>query len=270
MNKLVLGICQMMVCDDKKKNLEKARNLIIQAKESGANLIVLPEIFNSPYSNDYFPIFAEEYPYGDTIKFLSSIAKEQNIFLVGGSIPEKHEEKIYNTSFVFDNNGVLLGKHRKVHLFDIDIKDGIKFKESDTLTPGDELTIIDIPFCKIGIAICYDIRFPELFRLMSLKGAEVIIVPAAFNMTTGPAHWDLTLRARALDNQVFVAAASPARDVNASYVAYGHSSVISPWGDIINQLDEKEGILIQEIDLNKVQEIRAQLPLLKHRRTEIY
>ena len=132
------------------------------------------------------------------------------------------------------------------------------------MTAGDKLTVIDTPYCKIGIAICYDMRFPEMFKKMAILGAELIIIPAAFNMTTGPAHWDLTLRARALDNQVFVAAISPARDTTASYVAYGHSLITSPWGEIITSLDDKPGLLVCKIDSKRLCNIREQLPLLKH------
>jgi predicted amidohydrolase len=122
----------------------------------------------------------------------------------------------------------------------------------------------------MGIAICYDMRFPELMRLMALEGAEVIIVPAAFNMTTGPAHWDITIKARALDNQVYFVAASPARNMEATYHAYGHSSIVSPWGDVIAQAEEQETILYGEIDLEQVKKVRRELPLLQHRRTTIY
>lgn len=180
------------------------------------------------------------------------------------------EEKVYNTSFSFDREGNLIGKHRKVHLFDIDVKGGIRFMESDTLTPGQDVTIIDTEYCKIGVAICYDVRFPELSRKMALEGAKVIVLPAAFNLTTGPAHWDLTMRARALDNQVYFAAVSPARDMEGPYQAYGSSCIVTPWGEFSGKADEKETIVYGEIDLDYVDSVRDQLPLLKHRREEIY
>ena len=142
--------------------------------------------------------------------------------------------------------------------------------ESDTLTAGEDMTILDTEFCKTGVAICYDVRFPEWFRKMALAGAKLIVLPAAFNMTTGPAHWDLTMRARALDNQVYFAACAPARDENGVYVAYGNSCIVSPWGDFIAHADEKEQIKYADIDLGRVDEIRDQLPLLKHRRPQLY
>ena len=142
--------------------------------------------------------------------------------------------------------------------------------ESDTLTAGEDLTVIDTEFGKIGVAICYDVRFPEWHRKMALAGAKLIVLPAAFNMTTGPVHWDLTMRARALDNQVYFAANSPARDEEGVYVAYGNSCISDPWGKFIAHADEKECILYGDIDFDTVDSIREQLPLLKHRREELY
>ena len=142
--------------------------------------------------------------------------------------------------------------------------------ESDTLTPGDELTVLDTEFGRIGVAICYDVRFPEWHRKMALAGAKLIVLPAAFNMTTGPAHWDLSMRARALDNQVYFAANSPARDEDGPYVAYGNSCIADPWGSFIAHADEKECVLYGDIDFEKVEAVRQQLPLLKHRREELY
>ena len=142
--------------------------------------------------------------------------------------------------------------------------------ESDTLSPGQTVTVIETEYCKIGVAICYDVRFPELSRKMALEGAKLIVLPAAFNLTTGPAHWDLTMRARALDNQVYFAAVSPARDMDGVYQAYGSSCIATPWGEFQAKADEKETIVYGDIDLDYVDSIRQQLPLLKHRREEIY
>lgn len=272
MRKLRVALCQMMVVKkSKKENIDKARAMIYEASDRGAEIIALPEMFNCPYNNKHFREYAETYPNGETLDMLSSVAKEKNIFIIGGSIPELDEQgRVYNTSFIFDNKGSLIGKHRKVHLFDIDIKNGIRFKESEVLTRGNEITIVDTPWGKIGIGICYDIRFPELIRIMALKGSKIVFIPAAFNMTTGPAHWELLFKSRALDNQIFVAGISPARNENYSYVAYGNSLIASPWGDIISRLDEKEGILIQDVELEYIDEIRDSLPLLRHRREDLY
>ena len=142
--------------------------------------------------------------------------------------------------------------------------------ESETLTPGEDLTVVDTEFGKIGLMICYDIRFPEWSRLMALKGAKVIIVPGAFNMTTGPAHWEISFRVRALDNQVFAVGTAPAQDKEASYTSFGNSILISPWGKVIDKMNFEEGYIINDIDLKEVEEVRKQLPLLKHRRTKLY
>ena len=201
---------------------------------------------------------------------LSNAARENNIYLVAGSVPEDEDGKTYNTAYAFDRQGKQIGKHRKMHLFDIDVKGGQRFMESDTLTPGDQVTVFDTEFGKIGLPICYDFRFPELSRLMVQKGADILIVPGAFNMTTGPAHWELHCRSRALDNQVFTIGVGIARDENADYVAWGHSMVVSPWGDIIMEMDEKEGMQLCTLDLGRIAEVREQLPLLKHRRLDLY
>ncbi|NMM64971.1 carbon-nitrogen hydrolase family protein [Clostridium sp. P21] len=271
MSEIKIGLCQMMVeKTSKQDNIEKARNMIISTAEQGAEIVVLPEMFNCPYNNKHFREYGEGSLKDETLSMLSQISKEKNIYLIGGSIPELHEGKVYNSSFIFNNEGKLIGKHRKMHLFDIDIKNKIKFKESEVLTPGDKVTIIDTKWGKMGVAICYDIRFPELTRIMALEGAKIVFIPAAFNMTTGPVHWDLSFRARALDNQIYMVGVSPARNVNYSYVAYGNSLVVDPWGKIINKLDEKEGILVQSINLDYIDEVRESLPLLKHRRTDLY
>ena len=230
---------------------------------------LLPEILNFPYSNYYFREYSEPDTV-PTVDFMSDLAAKQGIYLVVGSIPELDGDKVYNTSYSFDRSGNIIGKHRKVHLFDIDVEGGIRFMESDTLTAGKDMTVIDTEFCKIGVAICYDVRFPEWFRKMALAGAKLIILPAAFNMTTGPAHWDITMRMRALDNQVYFAANSPARDDEGVYVAYGNSCIVDPWGRFTAHCDEKEGIIYGDIDLEYVDSVRDQLPLLKHRREELY
>lgn len=269
MNKIKIGLIQMMVQEDKMKNIEVAKQFIAKVAEEGADMAVLPEMFNCPYNTSNFPIYAEEEG-GETFRLLSDIARENNIYLVAGSIPEREGEKVYNTSFVFDRKGNQIGKHRKMHLFDIDVEGGQYFKESDTLTPGNELSVFETEFCKFGLLICYDLRFPEACRILAEKGAKVIVVPAAFNMTTGPAHWEILFRTRALDNQVYTLGVAPARDETYSYISYANSIVASPWGSIIERMDEKEGYRVVELDLDYVDKVRRELPLLKHRRTDIY
>lgn len=264
-----IALCQLKGSFDKEESKKTVDRYVREAAAAGAEIICLPEMWNCPYANKYFGEYAETAD-GDTVKFLSELAKDLGIYLVGGSIPELDGDKIYNTSFTFDREGKMIGRHRKVHLFDIDVEGGIRFMESGTLTAGDELAVIDTEFCKIGVAICYDVRFPEWFRKMALEGARVIFLPAAFNMTTGPAHWDLSMRMRALDNQVYFAANSPARDEDGVYVAYGNSCIVNPWGEFEAHADEKECIIYADIDLDYVDSVRKQLPLLKHRRPELY
>lgn len=265
-----IGIIQLKVCNEKKLNLENALDKIRMMAQKGADMVVLPEMFNCPYDNSCFPAYAE--PEGGLCySQLSQAAEDNHVYIVGGSMPERDESgRLYNTCYIFDRQGNKIGKHRKMHLFDIDVQGGQRFKESDTLTPGDKVTVFDTEFGSMGAAICYDYRFPELSRLMVEKGAKVIIVPAAFNMTTGPAHWELLFRQRAVDNQVFSIGAAPARDYESSYVSYGNSIAVSPWGDVIGRLDEKEGEMLVDIDMNMVDSVRQQLPLLKHRRLDIY
>ncbi len=269
MKKFKVALLQTKVYEDKEKNIENAVNLIKRISKEEADMAVFSEMFCCPYDNSFFKEYGEEEG-GFAYTKMSEAAKKYGIYAVAGTIPELEGNNVYNTSYVFDRKGRQIAKHRKMHLFDIDIEGGQYFKESDVLTPGKEVTVFDTEFCKIGLGVCYDIRFPELSRLMVLEGAEVIIFPAAFNMTTGPAHWELNFRGRALDNQVYTIGVAPARDMDASYHSYGNSIVVSPWGNVINKIDEKEGFIIEEIDLDYVQKIRNELPLLKHLRKDLY
>ncbi|WP_010249659.1 carbon-nitrogen hydrolase family protein [Acetivibrio cellulolyticus] len=265
-----VSLCQMKVIDDKDINIEKAIKMIETSAKNNADVVILPEMFNCPYDNSKFRAYAENLVNGKTIESISKAAREFKVHIIAGSIPELAEEKLYNTCFAIDDNGNTIGRHRKVHLFDVNIPGKIEFRESDMLAPGNDITVVDIGCCKIGIAICYDVRFPELFRLMALKGAQMIVIPAAFNMTTGPLHWELLMRARAVDNQVFIAAVSPARNENANYVAYGNSMVVDPFAEVLVRLGGEEDILYSNIDLSKLTKVRNELPLLKHRREDIY
>lgn len=269
MTKLKAALLQTHVYDDKEKNINNATDFIRKVKSEGTDIVVLPEMFCCPYENSYFVKFAED-ENGFIYKSMQKIAKDNSIYLVAGTMPEKDGDKIYNTSYVFNKDGEQIAKHRKMHLFDIDVKGGQYFKESDTFSRGMDVTVFDTEFCKIGLAICFDIRFPELSRLMVDEGAEVIIIPGAFNLTTGPAHWELHFRGRAVDNQVYMIGVAPARDMDFSYHSYGNSIVVSPWGDIVSRLDEKEGYVITEIDLDKVKKVRSELPLLSQRRNDVY
>lgn len=268
--KIRLALLQMKVVDDKSANIEQAKRMISAAGRKGADLVILPEMFNCPYETAKFSQYAELKDNSLTLKSLAPVCRDNKVHCVAGSIPEISKGKIYNTSFIFDDKGKILGFHRKMHLFDIDVPGEIYFKESDVLSAGNKVTVIETDLGKIGIAICYDLRFPELARLMTLKGAGLLVYPGAFNLNTGPVHWKTLLRTRAIDNQVFVAGASPARDHEASYVAYGHSLVSSPWGDVIVEAGSQEEILYVDLNLDDEEKIRTQLPLLKNRRNDIY
>ncbi len=270
MKSFKMALCQMDVVDNKEKNILKAVEMLEKAAAGGAAVAVLPEMFNCPYDNGKFNEYAETLPDSQTAKAIAQKAKALGIYVVAGSIPEREDTKLYNTSLVFNREGEMIGKHRKMHLFDIDVKGKIRFMESEVLSSGKDITLVETEFGRFGIAICYDIRFPELSRVMALEGAEVIIIPGAFNMVTGPAHWELLIRGRALDNQVYVAAASPDRSMTASYTAYGNSMVASPWGSILGRACEKEEIIFADIDAEELERVRRELPLLKHRRADLY
>ncbi|XP_022851869.1 omega-amidase, chloroplastic isoform X2 [Olea europaea var. sylvestris] len=235
---------------------------------------ITKEIWNSPYSNDSFPVYAEEIDTGfyasPSTAMLSEVARLLNITIVGGSIPERSGEKLYNTCCVFGPDGKLKAKHRKIHLFDIDIPGKITFKESKTLTAGESPTIVDTEIGRIGIGICYDIRFQELATLYAARGAHLLCYPGAFNMTTGPLHWELLQRARAVDNQLYVATCSPARDVGAGYVAWGHSTLVGPFGEVLATTEHDEAIIISDIDYSQIELRRTNLPLEKQRRGDLY
>ena len=260
----------MSTVSDKIENVRTVKAYLEKIKDENPDFVILPEMFCCPYQTENFPIYAEKEG-GPVWQQLSGYAKQYGIYLIGGSMPEKDAEgNVYNTSYIFDREGKQIGKHRKVHLFDIDVKGGQTFKESDTLTAGDSDTVFDTEFGKIGVMLCFDIRFPELSRMMVNDGAKVIFVPAAFNMTTGPAHWELSFRTRALDNQIYMVGCAPARDVSAGYISWGHSIVTDPWGRVIDMLDEKKGILLAELDMDYEEQVREELPLLKSRRKDIY
>lgn len=274
MNTIKIALCQMKVIDNKEENLKKAISMIKTASEKDADLIILPEMFNCPYENEKFIEYSEDTENSYTLNLISKTASEEKKYIIAGSIPEKEatstSERIYNTSFMFNPDGKIIAKHRKMHLFDIDVKGKIYFKESDTLTAGNQITIAETSFGKIGIGICYDVRFPELARLMALEGADILCYPGAFNLTTGPAHWEMLFRARACDNQVFTIGVAPALDKNANYNSYGHSLIVNPWGEILSSASFEEELIIAEIDLNEIKKVREELPLLKNRRKDIY
>lgn len=295
-NKLLTSTHEFL--EDKNTNLSTCSRYIESAAKSGAGLIVLPEIWNSPYATAAFPDYAEDLSKrgicddsSPSTNLLRRSAIEHKVWIVGGSIPEvdktdSNKKLYYNTCQVFNPNGEIVAKHRKAHLFDINVPNGIRFMESETLTAGCSVTSFASPWGHIGIGICYDIRFPEYaLALRQYHGCRILIFPGAFNMTTGPAHWELLQRARAVDTQCFVLTASPARSAPAEvtssssssstdkyphYSAWGHSTAVSPWGDIIATRDETAGIVFADLDLNKIDEMRQAIPTQQQKRSDLY
>ena len=258
---------QMHVSADKAENIRHACDLVRSAGD--IDLAVLPEMFCCPYDNACFRDYGEPFA-GPAQRAMSQLARERGIYLIAGSLPELEGHRVYNTSFVYAPDGTCIARHRKIHLFDIDVKGGQRFMESEVLSPGREVTTFDTPWGTMGLCICFDLRFEELSRCMCLRGCQAIIVPAAFNMTTGPAHWELLLRQRAVDNQLFTVGTAPARDESSSYVAWGHSMVCEPWGGIVHQCGTGEEVAVTELELSRIDAIRRQLPILSARRTDLY
>lgn len=268
MGEVRLTQVQMVVTDDKADNLKRASTLIDRAAAQGAEIVCLPEMFTTPYDNDFFLRFAESQE-GPTTEMLSKTALKHGIVLVGGSFPEMDSGRLYNTALTFGPQGQVLARHRKIHLFDIAIKGKFSFKESATFSPGSQITVFDTPFGRLGVAICFDIRFPELFRLMALQGAQIILVPAAFNTTTGPAHWHLLARSRAMDNQIYLGMTSPARNER-GFKAYGHTLLSDPWGNILSEAGEEEALVESSLDMGFLEKTRREMPFLTARRTDLY
>ena len=282
-----LACVQLAAGADKAANLAHAAAKVREAASQGAKIVVLPECFNSPYGCDFFPSYAEELlpsppspSQSPSFHALSAMARDNSVYLVGGSIPElvttpndngEPTKTYYNTSLTFSPTGALLGTHRKIHLFDISIPGKITFRESDVLSPGNSLTLIPLPgYGTIAVAICYDVRFPELATIAARRGAFALIYPGAFNTVTGPLHWQLLARARAVDNQVYVALCSPARDLGAGYHAWGHSLVVDPMAKVLVEAGEREEIVVAELDGGAVEEARGGIPLREQRRFDVY
>lgn len=264
-----IAVCQIKTETDKAETMRKAEAMIAEASQNGADIVVLPEMFNCPYSNKYFRGFAEA-ENGESVEVMSSWARDNGVILVGGSIPEKDGDKLHNTCFVFDRRGNVIARHRKAHMFDVEFENGISFKESKHFSPGNEITVFDTEYGKMGVIVCFDIRFPELSRTMAKRGAQIIFCPAQFNMTTGPKHWELSLRARAMDNELFFVGASAARYEGFDYECWGHSAVVSPFGEVLASCDEKEQILYCDVDLSEIDSVRRQLPTFLKLREDLY
>lgn len=255
-----MKVCLIQNCPgfDKDKNLLHIYSLIPKKE---IDILVFPECFNSPYGLEYFEKFAEFLSEGNkTYDFLKNLSIElPNTYLIAGSIPEKEDSFIFNTSTIW-KNGVLIGKYRKNNLFDNTIKNA-EFKESEVISPGSKLTIINTDKCKIGIGICFDLRFNQISNIYSKEGCKIIIYPASFTEYTGKMHWSILNKARAIDSHTFILSCATARSEVNKFKSYGHSIIVSPWGNILSELDNKEGSIYYEIDLKEVDTMRNAIPI---------
>jgi omega-amidase len=293
---LPVALVQLRAGDDAAANRRHAvawleRALQPRAGLRSPRLLMLPEIWNAPYDASRFAAYAEPIPEpgawlqegpSPSLALLAAVARRHRVSLIAGSIPERGADgRLYNTATVINPEGRLLAKHRKLHLFDVEIPGGIRFCESDSLSPGDALTVV--PGCgdplatglatppDLGLLICYDIRFPELALLLQQRhGCTLLACPAAFNTSTGPRHWHLVMRARALDTQCFLLACSSARPVGEGYPSYGHSLVVDPWGAVVAEAGIGEQVLHAELDPGQVTLARRAIPTGRQRRHDLY
>lgn len=269
MKKFKIGVIQLDSQDNKEENLRFIEKLITEAVEQGCKVVAMPE--NSNYVGLEAAKFAEEIPGGETFKLLSELAKNNKIWIHSGSIYETRGESVpYNTSFIVNPEGELVTKYNKVHPFDVKIKDGPDVRESDRIQRGENIVTVDTKeFGVWGLSICYDMRFPELYRLMTLEGANILFVPADFTMNTGKDHWEVLLRARAIENGCYVVAPGQI-GIKPRFQAYGKSIIIDPWGNVISKASDIPCLITAQIDLDYVEKIRNQIGTLSNRRTDLY
>ncbi len=252
------------------KNLMEISKYIKSSKELGADIVVLPENFAlmASVNSNYLDI-QEKYGDGYIQNFISDQAKKNKIWIVAGTIPIQSsiENKVFQTSIVFDSKGKLISSYNKVHLFDVNIIESKeKYKESDVFTPGKNVTVVDTPFCRLGLAVCYDLRFPELFRKLSDIGVDLVCLPAAFTYITGKAHWEHLIKSRAIENLVYFAASAQGGYHLCGRRTYGHSMIVNPWGDTLAEISSKPGVIISTIDLKILNNLRKNFPCLDHKR----
>jgi deaminated glutathione amidase len=268
---LRVACIQLTAGSDKAANLEQAERLVTRAVSLGAELVVLPEKWNLVGDSEALQVGAETLEQGESVRAMADWAKRQGVVLVGGSIVERREgrEKLSNTSLVFDASGELIARYRKLHLFDVEVAGQI-YRESASEESGDEVVLTEVGGWKIGLTICYDLRFPELYRLLALAGAELVTVPANFTLRTGMAHWHTLLRARAIENALYLAAPGQIGEPTAGRPSYGHSLVVDPWGTVIAEAPDTQTVIVAELERSRVSEVRSRLPVLSQRRPDVY
>ncbi len=268
---LRIGLVQMNSRSDKTANLAVAEQLVTEAAQQGAQLVALPEYVNFLGPRELHDANAEPIP-GPTTERFAELARQLGIYLLGGSILERSDlpNKFYNTSVLFAPDGEILAMYRKIHLFDVDLTGNVTSNESATILPGDRIVTAEVAGHTVGLTICYDLRFPELYRLLALAGAELILVPAAFTLYTGKDHWHVLLRARAIENQCYIAAPAQIGPHDPGQQCYGHALVADPWGTVIAEAANRVGTVVTTLDFAYLREVRKQLPSLANRRPEVY
>jgi predicted amidohydrolase len=259
---LRVAAVQMNSGPEESDNLRTASELIEEAASGGAQLIVLPETFHYMGPEEERPRHAQPIP-GPLTEHLASLAEKLSVSLVAGSMLERSPdpERCYNTSVIFAPAGSLVDCYRKVHLFDVNIPGGPRARESTCYLPGQEAVVVSVGGVAVGVAICFDLRFPEFFLCLRQGGAEVIVVPSAFTASTGADHWELLLRARALDSQCFLVAANQCGEHPGAGASFGHSLVVDPWGEVVARAGTDPAVLMADIDLRRVAEVRDALPI---------
>lgn len=265
-----LAAVQITTGPDVEKNLAAIERQIKQATLEGANIVALPEVFACYDSQKYLALGQQEVNALGTLRSrMAGWAKDNQVFLIGGTIPvlEPKASKVYPRCYFYSDQGEELGYYDKIHLFDVDIDDAQgRYRESDMFLSGDDIKVFETPYGNVGLTICYDLRFPYVFERLRKAGADIISVVAAFTETTGKAHWQPLLQARAIEQQCYILASNQWGQHDDKRRTFGHSMVISPWGEILDQLPSGEGIAIAEIELNEVQRIRREMPIANHQR----
>src|SRR5918998_946980 len=261
---------QMSSTPDKEENRETAEAQIREAASSGADLVALPELWSCHGLDEVYRENAEPVP-GPTTEFLGSLARELKVYVLGGSILEGEpwSERLSNTSTFFDPSGEMTAVYRKIHLFDVKVSDR-EYLESTNIAPGKEIVTAKAGTTMLGLSVCYDVRFPELYRLLALRGAEVLMVPAAFTLQTGKDHWKLLLRARAVENQAFVVAPAQWGQKADGRWTYGRSLIVDPWGTVLAQCPDRDGFALATLDLGYLDRLRRDFPALANRRPAAY
>jgi predicted amidohydrolase len=264
-----IGLAQMNSQDNKEDNLKSAEALIDEMAAMGAELIVLPEYFLYLGPDDGVRSNAEPVT-GTSLNRIRQKAIDHKIYVHAGSFPELDGETIYNTSIVFNPEGGVIAKYRKIHMFDVKLPGGTAVSESETMTPGSEVVTVGIDRINMGLTICYDLRFPELFRRLALAGAQLIVVPSAFTMETGRDHWQLLLRARAVENLCWIAAPAQCGTAPPDQSTYGRSMLVNPWGLVVAQASDYVTCVVADLDIDLLQRIRTSFPALSHVRHDLF